>query len=53
MYIWSLIPARAGSVRVEHKNMRRLADKPLVSYPILSSIAWGQAQNIVVVSNSH
>lgn len=34
MKIIAMIPARMGSKRIPHKNIRYLADKPLIYYPI-------------------
>src|SRR3989339_1997589 len=51
MYNLILIPARAGSTRVNNKNLRLLGDKPLIAYAIESAIASG-AGRVIVTTNS-
>jgi CMP-N-acetylneuraminic acid synthetase len=46
-----LIPARAGSTRIEHKNIKPLGDKPLVGHVITAALACG-AGRVVVSTNS-
>ncbi len=43
-----LIPAKAASTRLKHKNMRLLAGKPLISWAIDAAKASGLAANIIV-----
>lgn len=43
-----LIPARSGSTRVPHKNIRPLGEHPLIAYPIASARDAGIFASIVV-----
>lgn len=52
MEIMALIPARSGSVRVENKNIRNLAGKPLISYTIRAAKASRKVNRIVVSTDS-
>lgn len=47
----ALIPARAGSVRIPHKNTRRLAGVPLLQYTIAAAQASGVFAHIGVYSD--
>lgn len=42
------IPARAGSVRVQSKNLRYIAGKPLLSYSIEAGLACSDLDEVVV-----
>lgn len=42
------ICARGGSKGVKDKNIRLLADKPLISYTVRQAVQWGKASHIVV-----
>ncbi len=44
----ALIPARAGSRRVPHKNVRRLAGHPMLAYSIAAARASGVFSAVVV-----
>lgn len=44
----ALIPARAGSKRVQKKNIRRLGDHPLVAYTIVAAKESGVFSRVIV-----
>lgn len=46
------ICARGGSQGVKGKNIRSVAGKPLIAYTIEAAIRWGQADRIVVSTDS-
>jgi CMP-N,N'-diacetyllegionaminic acid synthase len=48
----ALIPARAGSVRVPHKNIRPLAGHPLIAYSIAAAKASGVFDSVIVSTDS-
>ncbi len=48
----ALIPARAGSVRVPHKNVRALAGHPLLAYSIAAARESALFEEIVVSTDS-
>lgn len=48
----ALIPARAGSKRIPHKNMRLLAGHPLLAYTIAAAQKSGVFSSILVATNS-
>jgi len=48
----ALIPARSGSVRVPHKNVRRLMGHPLIAYTIAAARASGVFDAVVVSTDS-
>ena len=48
----ALIPARAGSVRVPHKNIRPLEGHPLLAYTIAAARASGVFEAVVVSTDS-
>ena len=48
----ALIPARSGSVRVPHKNIRPLAGHPLIAYTIAAAKASGVFDAVVVSTDS-
>lgn len=48
----ALIPARSGSVRVPHKNVRVLAGHPLIAYTIAAARAAGVFDAVVVSTDS-
>lgn len=48
----ALIPARAGSVRVPHKNIRPLAGHPLIAYTIAAARASGVFDAVIVSTDS-
>jgi N-acylneuraminate cytidylyltransferase len=50
--IVALIPARAGSKRVPHKNIRPLGGHPLIAYTIASALDSGVFQRVVVSTDS-
>jgi CMP-N-acetylneuraminic acid synthetase len=47
-----LVPARAGSKRVQHKNIRRLGEHPLIAYTIAAARASGIFDALVVSTDS-
>jgi len=48
----ALIPARSGSVRVPHKNVRRLNGHPLIAYTIAAARDSGVFDAVVVSTDS-
>jgi CMP-N,N'-diacetyllegionaminic acid synthase len=48
----ALIPARSGSVRVKHKNIRLLAGHPLIAYTIAAARTSGVFADVVVSTDS-
>jgi N-acylneuraminate cytidylyltransferase len=48
----ALIPARSGSVRVPHKNIRALAGHPLIAYTIAAARDSGVFDAVVVSTDS-
>ena len=48
----ALIPARAGSVRVPHKNIRPLQGHPLIAYTIAAARTSGVFEAVVVSTDS-
>ena len=48
----ALIPARSGSVRVPHKNVRRLNGHPLIAYTIAAARNSGVFDAVVVSTDS-
>lgn len=48
----ALIPARAGSERVPHKNIRPLAGHPLLAYSIAAARASGVCTDVIVSTDS-
>ena len=49
--ITALIPARSGSKRVPHKNIRLLNNKPLLTYSIRTALACPSIDRVVVSTN--
>ena len=50
--IVALIPARSGSKRIEHKNIRRLGPHPLMAYSIASALQSGIFKSVVISTDS-
>ena len=50
--IVALIPARSGSKRVPHKNIRPLAGHPLIAYSISAAVNSGVFSEVLVSTNS-
>jgi len=48
----ALVPARSGSVRVPHKNVRSLGGHPLIAYTIAAARESGVFQAVVVSTDS-
>jgi N-acylneuraminate cytidylyltransferase len=48
----ALIPARSGSVRVPHKNVRVLQGHPLIAYSIAAARASGVFEAVIVSTDS-
>ena len=47
----AIVPARGGSKGVPFKNMRRLADRPLIAYTVEAVAAAGVADRLVISSD--
>ena len=52
MKILAVIAARGGSKGVKNKNIRVLAEKPLISYTIEQAIKWGKFDKFIVSTDS-
>jgi len=52
MSILAFIPARAGSIRVENKNIKQLGGKPLIAYTINAALNANHINRVVVSTNS-
>jgi len=52
MKILALVPARGGSKRVPHKNIKLLAGKPLIAYTIEAAQKTQRINRIVVTTDS-
>src|SRR5215207_4779775 len=50
--IVGLIPARAGSKRVKNKNIKPLADHPVMAYSIASALESGVFGEVIVSTDS-
>ena len=48
----ALIPARSGSMRVPHKNVRRLGEHPLIAYSIAAARQSGVFEDVIVSTDS-
>lgn len=48
----ALIPARAGSKRVQHKNIRRFGEHPMIAYTLAAARASGVFQDVLVSTDS-
>ncbi len=48
----ALIPARSGSTRVPHKNVRRLGEHPLIAYSIAAARQSGVFDDVIVSTDS-
>ena len=48
MNVLGVIPARGGSKRVKRKNIRYLAEKPLIAYTIQSAIKSKKINRLIV-----
>jgi N-acylneuraminate cytidylyltransferase len=48
----ALVPARSGSVRVPHKNVRPLGGHPLIAYTLAAARASGVFEAVVVSTDS-
>jgi len=48
----ALIPARSGSTRIPHKNVRNLGDHPLLAYTVASALKSGVFQDVIVSTDS-
>lgn len=47
-----IIPARAGSIRLENKNIKRLGDHPLIAYTISSALESKVFDSVIVSTDS-
>lgn len=52
MNILAVIPARSGSKSIEHKNIRRIAGKPMLAYSIEHAISSKWINRIVLSTDS-
>lgn len=52
MKVVAIIPARAGSKRIPHKNIKSFLGKPILSYPITCALESGLFDEIVVSTDS-
>ncbi len=52
MSIVAIIPARGGSKRIPHKNIRDFAGKPMIAHSILAAKACGLFSRIIVSTDS-
>jgi len=48
----AIIPARGGSKRIPDKNIRRLADKPIIAYTIAAALKSDLFERVVVSTDS-
>ncbi|AVV85942.1 CMP-N-acetylneuraminic acid synthetase [Shewanella putrefaciens] len=48
----AIIPARGGSKRIAHKNIRNFNGKPMISYPITAAIRSGCFDKVIVSTDS-
>jgi pseudaminic acid cytidylyltransferase len=48
----AIIPARGGSRRIPHKNIKCLADKPIIAYTIAAALESSQFERVVVSTDS-
>ena len=48
---WIVIPARGGSIGVPRKNLRRVANKPLIAYTIGTALALLPGSRVVVITD--
>jgi N-acylneuraminate cytidylyltransferase len=48
----ALIPARSGSVRVKHKNIRKLNGHPVIAYSIRAAVESGVFESVQVSTDS-
>ena len=48
----AFVPARSGSERVPHKNVRPLAGHPLLAYAIETALQSGTFERVVVSTDS-
>lgn len=52
MKVYAIIPARAGSKGVKHKNIRLLKGKPLISYSIEVALQTSAFDRVIVTTDS-
>lgn len=52
MRVVALIPARAGSKRIPHKNIKPFCSKPIIAYPIAAALSSGVFDEVVVSTDS-
>ena len=48
----AIIPARAGSKRVPHKNIKPFLGKPMMTYPITAALDSGEFDEVMVSTDS-
>lgn len=53
MSIYACIPARGGSKRIPHKNIKDFLGKPLISYPIKAALDSGIFKEVIVSTDDH
>ena len=47
----AIIPARAGSKRIQNKNLQLIGNKPMIQFTIEAAIYSLQKSNIIISSN--
>ena len=48
----ALIPARGGSKRIPHKNIKHFCGKPIIAYPIATALESTLFDEVVVSTDS-
>ena len=48
----AIIPARGGSKRIPHKNIREFCGRPMISYPIEAALDTGRFDRVIVSTDS-
>ena len=48
----AIIPARGGSKRIPHKNIRSFCGKPMISYSIETALQSGCFERVIVSTDS-
>ena len=48
----AIIPARAGSKRIPHKNIKHFAGKPIIAYSIEQALASDAIDEVIVSTDS-
>ena len=53
MSTWAIIPARGGSRRIKHKNLKKIAGEPLVGIAAMQAIKSERIDNIIINTNDN